>query len=112
MDPAKYIRKYARELGSTSEGVPISKRILGAAIRPTAVSTAAHKRPKLIVVCIALRKVLRLRAPKYLAITTPAPIEMPWNSPTIKKIRLPEELTEERAMFHKKLPTINESAVL
>ncbi|BFK07528.1 hypothetical protein F120042H4_04580 [Faecalimonas umbilicata] len=52
------------------------------------------------------------RAPKYLAMTTPAPSEIPLKKPTIRKMRLPEELTAARASLPRKFPTIRESAVL
>ena len=51
-------------------------------------------------------------APKYRATTTPAPAARPLKKPTIRKIRLPEELTAARALLPRKFPTIKESAVL
>ena len=44
--------------------------------------------------------------------TTPAPIAIPLIKPTIRKIRLPEELTAASALLPRKFPTISESAVL
>ena len=52
------------------------------------------------------------RAPKNLAITTPAPMAKPLRKPMNRKIRLPEELTAAKALLPKKLPTIRESTVL
>ena len=100
------------ELGRTSAGVPIRRRIWGAAKTPTNVSSVPQIKPKATVVCMDNRSFLNSLAPKYLAMTTPAPIPIPLKKPTIRKIRLLDELTAARAAFPIKLPTISESAVL
>ena len=100
------------ELGRTSAGVPISTRICGAAKTPTKVSPTPQIRPKATVVWMARLSLPVSLAPKYLAITTPDPIAIPLKKPTIRKIRLLDELTAARAAFPMKLPTIRESAAL
>ena len=49
-DPAKYVRKYSTDCGSTSDGVPISTRIFGARYIPIAVRANPAARPKATVV--------------------------------------------------------------
>lgn len=100
------------ELGRTSAGVPMSTRICGAAKTPTMVKNRPQAIPKAAVVWIdSLSRSISL-APKCLAMTTPAPTAIPLKKPTIRKIRLLEELTAARAAFPIKLPTIRESTVL
>ena len=53
IDPAKYVRKYTIDSGSTSAGVPINTRIFGARNIPKTVSTAPATSPNATVVWIA-----------------------------------------------------------
>ena len=46
------------------------------------------------------------------AMTTPAPVENPWKKPTNKNVSEETPLTAASACGPRKLPTINESAVL
>ena len=53
IDPAKYVRKYTIDSGSTSAGVPINTRIFGARSIPKIVSAAPATSPNATVVWIA-----------------------------------------------------------
>ena len=53
IDPAKYVRKYTIDSGSTSAGVPINTRIFGARNIPRTVSKAPDTSPNATVVWIA-----------------------------------------------------------
>jgi hypothetical protein len=87
-------------------------RIFGAKITPTRERTTPQIRPKAMVVWIERWSDSFSRAPKYRAITTPAPTAIPLKKPTRRKIRLPEELTAARALLPRKFPTMRESAML
>ena len=63
-------------------------------------------------VCIARRTRVLSPLPKYLAMTTPAPVDIPIKKLTSRKMRLPDELTAASASIPSVLPTIRLSAVL
>ena len=100
------------ELGSTFSGVFIQRRMVGVKATPSTVRTTPATRPKATSVCTARDTPRSSLAPKYLAMTTPAPMAMPLKKPTIMKIRLPDEVTAARAASSRNLPTIRASAVL
>ena len=76
------------------------------------VITTLAARPKATVVWMARPMSSWSPAPKYRAMTTPAPMDTPLRKPISMKMRLPEELTAARALLPRKLPTMRESAVL
>ena len=84
----------------------------GVSSTPTTVISSPAARPKARAVWTAVVSRWWSLAPKYLEISTPAPMAMPLRKPTSMKIRFPEELTAARASLPIKLPTIRVSAVL
>ena len=83
--------------GRTSAGVPIQPKTTGVRVTPAMVSTVPVQRPKAMAVWMEWLTWSNFFAPKYRAITTPAPMLMPLKKLTNKKIKLPEELTAAKA---------------
>ena len=79
---------------------------------PTIVKSAPAHRPKATFVCIARLTLSSSFAPKYFAITIPAPCAVPMKNEERRNISGPEDATAARALVPRNLPTINVSAVL
>lgn len=95
-----------------SAGVRIQLRIVGVSSTPKMVRNSPATSPKARSVWMALRSLSWFLAPKYLEMTTPAPIARPLKNPTIMKMRLPEDATLASALDPRVLPTMSESAAL
>ena len=89
----------------------ISSSRAGVAITPITESRTPAVTASTMFVCIARRTRVLSPLPKYLAMTTPAPVDIPIKKLTSRKMRLPDELTAS-ASIPSVLPTIRLSAVL
>ena len=100
------------DCGSTLAGVPIRRRSGGTKTIPMIVISTENTSPSATVVCTAVSVLVESFAPRYRAMTTPAPMAIPLKNPTIMKIRFPDELTAASALLPTKFPTIMESTAL
>ena len=110
--PAKKIRKYRMDRGSTFSGVRIHRRIWGVNSMPITVSSTPHRHPKATSVWMAASSRSSSLPPNQRLMMTPAPMVRPMKKAFIMKIRLPLLATAASDSFPAKRPTTMLSKVL
>ena len=110
--PAKHIRIYTVDRGSTDWGVSIISRNRPDQVMPTTVSTMPDTRARGMVVCTVRRTSSSWWPPMPWATATPVPTDSPTKKFTRRLVRLEVAPTAATLTLPQNCPTITRSAAL